>query len=186
MIPEKITAGDTLKFTESPTDYSPDDGWSFKYVLVKSDAQIVIDATDNGDGSFLINEPAADTASWVAGDYDWESYATKGVDRYRVNRGFITITPDIAAGANSSGIDVRTEAKKIVDAIEAYWVDRASKNQLDLISYSIRDRSSSNDPQAIRDLYDDMKRVLKSEQDEARISQGRGSKRNKIRVRFTG
>ena len=72
-IPTLFTAGDTLKFTKELADYLPADGWTLTYSLVKSSAQIQFSASDNGDGTHLVNVATTTTDDWTAGDYRWQA-----------------------------------------------------------------------------------------------------------------
>jgi len=129
--PEKLVAGDTLKFTKTVSSYSVDDGWALSYSLVSADNDYQFTATDNGDGQFLVTVAATVTTNYVAGSYKWQSYVTKAAERYSAASGTIEI---VANFAEATAQDARAHCKKVIDAIEATIEGKASKDQQ---SYSI-------------------------------------------------
>lgn len=135
-----ITAGDTLSFTESWTDYLPADGWIVRYVLVSATLQIQIDSSDNGDGTHLIAETAANTAAWAAGDYAWQSYAVKVAERYRLGSGQVVIEPDFAAA--TSGIDGRSDWQIILDNLLAAY-KKLTTTSATVVTVTINNRSTT-------------------------------------------
>ena len=109
MEPKFIQAGDSVSWTVSDSEYSPDDGWTFAYTLVSRDNQIVIAGADNGAGGFLISVNSAASTAWPVGDYSFFGHATKAPDRYTLRTGLITITPDMVAA--TAGLDARTQSE---------------------------------------------------------------------------
>lgn len=136
--PAKHVAGDTLKFTRYLADYLPADSWVLSYALVKDGEQIEFSATDNGDGSHLVNVAAATTAAWSTGEYRWQAVVTKSAERYTVGTGRIEIVADYAAAA--AGLDDRAHVKKVLDAIQATIEGKATVDQS---NYSISVGGSS-------------------------------------------
>lgn len=118
--PLAIQAGDTLAWLITNADYSASDGWQLHYTLINATNKIQIDGTASG-ANHAINVIAANTASYVAGDYAWQSYVTKGAERYTVATGNIKVKPNIASLTN---FDSRTHVKKTLDAIESYLENR--------------------------------------------------------------
>ena len=133
MIPKIFTAGDTLEFTEYVSDYAPEDGWALSYVLVNALNVYTVSSSDNGDSNHLVAETAANTAAWVAGEYRWQSYVTKGAERYTVARGSVTIKPNFADGA----IDARSHVEKVLSDLEALLEGKAG---VDVVDYTINGR----------------------------------------------
>lgn len=135
--PDIITAGDTATWRRFFADYLPTDGWALSYALVNSGGRILIpSASDNS--SHLVEVPAATTAAWAAGAYDWQAYVTKGAERHAVGQGRVSIRPNFAAQA--SGLDARGHARKVLDALRSTMEGKASSDQL---AMSIRGRSIS-------------------------------------------
>jgi hypothetical protein len=144
-----------------------------------SGAKIDITATDNGDGTHLVNLAPATTAAYTAGKYRWQAYVSDSDDRYLVDSGTIEIKPNFAVQTN--GYDDRGHVKTVLDAIEAVIEGRATKDQM---SYSIAGRSLSLTP--IPDLIvlrEKYKAEYANEVRAERIANGLGHI-GKILVRF--
>lgn len=115
--PRYLTAGDTWTWERSLSDYPAGDGWVLTYALVSTSALITLTASADGD-DHLIEIAATTTAGYSAGDYDWQSYVTLGTERFNVERGTVTVRPNLATA--TTGYDGRTAAAKALDAINAY------------------------------------------------------------------
>lgn len=145
-IPTLFTAGDTLKFTKELADYLPADGWTLTYSLVNSSAQIQFSASDNGDGTHLVNVATTTTDDWTAGDYRWQATVTDGSDRHTVDRGTITIRTNYSAA--TAGFDGRGTWQTILDNLESAYSTLAAG---DVTSVTV----SFGDKQVVyRDLAD--------------------------------
>ena len=131
-IPDSIIIGDTLKFTKSLGEYLPVDSWILTYALIKTGEQIEFTATDNGDGTHLVNVSAATTAAWSSGEYRYQGRVSKAGEVYTVISGRFLITADYSAA--SSGLDDREHVKKVLDALQAVIEGKA---ELDQSSYQI-------------------------------------------------
>lgn len=117
--PASLIIGDTLKFKVYVKDYLPSDSWVLSYAFVKTGAQETATGSDNGDGYHLIEVAAATTATWTAGTYNWQSYVTKGSERYQVCAGTIEFLPNFAVEAG--GYDDRSEWETIRDNLLAAY-----------------------------------------------------------------
>ncbi len=167
--PAEFNAGSTVKFTIALSDYLPADGWTLSYVLIKTTNQITWSGSNNGDGAHLINIAATLTAAYAPGIYNWQSYITKGAERYDIAAGQLEIKPNFAA--MSSGYDGRSDVKIALDAITAVLKNRASQDQQ---AYTISGRSLSRTP--LNDLISLHKRYLamyRAELDRERKKQGK-------------
>ena len=177
--PEKIIIGDTLTFTLSFPDFLPADGWALSFALVTDGNQETFSSSDNGDGTHLINVAGTVTANYTAGEYRYRVRATKGTDVHTVETGRTEIAADYAAA--DTGLDDREHVKKVLDALEATILGKASKDQA---SYSIANRSISRmSPTELiewRNTYRAEYNVM-LEADKAAKGQATG---RKIRVRF--
>lgn len=176
--PESFVLGTTLKFTKNLPNYLPDT-WTLSYALVNSSNQITFTASDNGDSTHLINVSASTTSAYTAGTYKWQSYVTDGTDTFAVESGTIEIKT--LYSAESTGFDDRDHVKKVLDALEATILGKASKDQL---FYMIAGRQISRIPPADliewRNFYKaEYNRILKEE----RIARGLQTS-SKIKVRF--
>ena len=175
--PDIFYAGDTLKFRIAEGDY-PAPTWSLEYSLVRDGEQITFSST-NDEGSHLVNVAATTTADWGVGMYNWIAQAVKGAEKYTLRRGQIDIRSDFAAAG--AGLDARTHVKKVLDALEATILGKASKDQL---SYTINSRSISRmSADEVTTWHSHYTALYRDELDAERISRGQKSK-SKIRVRF--
>lgn len=120
--PNQITAGFTIEWEESPSDYPSDTyGLSATFVLQSSAAtRETVTATANGTG-FLFSIPAATSANYTAGVYKVHIYATLGTDKYFVGVQDVKI---LANPFSASG-DTREHNQKMLDAINATLEGRA-------------------------------------------------------------
>lgn len=182
--PERLVLGDTWTWKISLPDYMPADGWTLSYALVKSDAQITITASDNGDGYHLIEVAATTTAAYGAGDYLWDARVTSGSDKHAVRRGRVIVKEDYSAAGHSGGLDDRSHIQKVINAIEDVIYGRA---QQDHLSYSVGGplgRSLSRVSHAeLLATHSKYKRMLAEEEQKEDIALGLGNK-NRIRIRF--
>lgn len=146
------TAGDTLSFQVNVTGFLSTDGWTLTYYLTPRftdpvQAQIVVVASGNADGSYQVQEAAANTANWKPGAYGWQRRVSKaGVFQTlsgSEDQGECLVRPnptDIA-----QGYDGRSHERKMLDAIEACLENRASTTQREMVAYSIGSRSMEFD-----------------------------------------
>jgi len=126
-IPNKITAGNSVSWALSLSEYPASAGWALTYILVNSTNQIKITATANGD-NHLVEIPFADSAAYQPGKYSFQARVTNGSERYQIENGTVEIVPDFAT--KESGYDNRDWLDISIDALEASIAGRASKTQL--------------------------------------------------------
>ena len=140
-IPETLRAGDTISWTESIPDYPASGGWTLAFVLQAKDQPfITITAATSGDDYAISNLPAV-TRDWIAGVYSWQAYVYKEAgavitEKYTLETGHLTILPDITQALSTD--DLRSHAKKVLDALESLLEGKATS---DAASYSIAGRS---------------------------------------------
>ena len=173
--PLEVTAGDTLNWQVSLSDYLATDAWVLSYALVNTTNKYVITASAAG-AEHLINVSATTSATYAAGEYQWQAYVTKGALRNTVGDGTIKILPNLAGVAG--GFDTRSHVKKTLDAIES-WLE--NKNPA-VSEYEIAGRRMRYIPIAdLLKLRDKYKNELRTE--EAAKSSGLKGK-NRLQVRF--
>jgi hypothetical protein len=176
--PIRVTAGDTVSWEKSLSDYPANSGWVLTYTLINATTKISITATASG-AAHLVNVAAATTAAWAAGAYRWASYATKGAERYTVQTGDITIAPNWAAASTA---DTRSSAKKALEAVNLALESYGAKAYLQ--SYDIAGRkqqfASPGDFLAFRSKL--MAEVAR-EDNATRLAAGLAPK-NQLSVRF--
>lgn len=177
--PRSAQAGDTLAWVASVPDY-PAPTWSLTYTIINASAKITVTTTPSGT-DHAANVPAATTAAWTPGGYDWIATASNGTERHTVSRGSITITPDLAA--QTSGYDARSAARRALDDLRAAlaaWI--ASKGHIQSFSVDGVETTfaSAADLQSRIAL---LEREVARENAAANIAAGLGSGR-RVMVRF--
>lgn len=173
--PQEVTAGDTLTWQVSLSDYLANDSWVLNYALVNTTNKYTITASASG-AEHLINVSATTSATYAAGEYQWQAYVTKAAQRITVGMGTIKILPNLAGSAG--GFDTRSHVKKTLDAIEN-WLE--NKNPA-VSEYEIAGRRMRYIPIAeLLKLRSQYKNELRAE--EAAKSSGLKG-RNRLQVRF--
>lgn len=175
-------AGDTLDFEVEVPDYPSTDGWTLKYYLnarftTPTQAQIVITATANDDGTYQVQASPTDTADWKPGAYGWARRAEKvGAAQTLASsweQGEFEVRQNPATA--TQGYDSRSHARKMLEAIEATLQGKASDDQK---AYTIGSRSvdkfTPKELEAWRDYY---RREVAAENAEAGLDSGRGARR---------
>jgi len=176
--PTTVVAGDTVKYQLSLADYPAGDGWTMTTEIVGSSADLgTFTAVASGD-DYLTTIAATTTAGWAAGDYSYQIIVTLSSERFTVERGTVTVKPDLAT---ASTLDGRTHAKTVLDAIEALLEGKATKDQA---SYSIAGRSLARytfeELLVLRSKY---QAEVQAETNADRIAKGLGTSA-KIHTRF--
>lgn len=135
--PSSFRAGDLLAWTKSLADYPANDGWALSYTLINASSKITINASASG-ADFSVSVPAATTAPYTPGIYQWMGRVSKALEILTVAVGTIEILPNLATATT---FDFRSHARTMLDAIEAAFEGKASSTQL---SYSINGRTVEN------------------------------------------
>lgn len=181
MLPTTIYAGDSLDFDTVVAGYSAADGWALTFRLVpqaQGGSPVSISTLANGE-AHNANVSASTTASWGAGAYTWLAYVTKAGERFTVANGRLEIAANPATAA--AGLDTRTHARKVLEAIDALIEGRATVDQEEI---SIAGRSLKRIPVPdlikLRQTY---VAEVRREDDAARIAAGMGTSR-RVYVRF--
>lgn len=184
-IPSRIIAGDTLTFTTASADYPASAGWTLTHALTprtSTNDQLTFDAIADGD-DYASTVAAATTAQWAADDYTWAAYVTKLTQRFTIARGTTTVIGDPAQA--EPGYDPRSNASKIVDAIDAMLAGRATQDQLEYeisVGGSMR-RLRSMTPAELNVRRDYYAKIVQLEEAQERATSGLPDKRRTY-VRF--
>ena len=117
---------------------------------------------------------AQDTATWTAGVYRWQAWATYAGDIKRV---IASSTVDLADGLGVG--DVRTSARKMVEMIEAMMAGNASQG---VRSYKINNRELER--YSVAELLSLLSYWKSRQTTEDRLSRGRSSLGPRIAIRF--
>lgn len=121
--PTEIIAGDSYSYTVTPSDYPATDGWTLKVTIVNASYRLQVSATTNADGvSYDVGLKSTDTDDLLtAGVYAFVEAVQKGtgptLERHTVYSGTIKVV--LNATATTIATDLRSTARKMLDAIEA-------------------------------------------------------------------
>ena len=140
--PDELVIGDRWVWRRDDlvSDY-PLDEYALEYRFTEDSTgntnAFTIAATE-AESTYLVEIASAVTASLTAGDYQWAAFIIRSSDNQRVviDQGRTEILPNL----QNTTADLRSHAKKVLDAIEAVLENRASQDQM---SYSIAGRSLS-------------------------------------------
>jgi len=141
--------------------------------------KFTLTATEAND-TYYIEAASSSTTGYAVGDYIWEAYITKASDsnRVMVDSGRTTITQNLA----DTNADLRSHAKKVLDALEAVIENRSTMDQSSMsIAGRSLSRMSIDELMTFRDRY---KAEYLKEIKLARIRNGQGTG-NTPKVRFT-
>lgn len=146
--PNELVVGDRWVWQRPDlvSDYAiADFALSYTFTDDAGAATFAISATE-ADNNYFIEVASSTTASLTAGEYQWKAFVKRSSDneRFTVDEG----RTKILANTELAASDVRSHAKKVLDAIEAIIENRASQDQM---SYSIAGRSLSR--MTIQDLH---------------------------------
>lgn len=148
-IPEKISAGDSIAWKKSLSNFAADDGWQLTYALTTTDNQITFNASADG-ADHLVELDNTDTADWQPGTYMFQAIAVKGTETQTIDRGMVEILPDLMAATSGSALP---HCFVMRDALRATSEGKATVDQLSL---SINNRSiSSYSPSEVREWLKD-------------------------------
>lgn len=173
--PTKIRAGDSVKWIKSLTDY-PASTWTLTYSLVNSEQSITITTVADVDDHSVVVLPAV-TALYMSGRYTYIGRVTDGVDSYTVSEGFVYIESDLSSGIT----DLKTQNEKVLDALDALLINKASKDQ-QMMSIEGRQLQRYSFPDLIA-AQKHYKQLVAQERRAANFSKS-GTNTNLIRARF--
>ncbi len=179
--PASVRAGDTVTWLKSLADYPATDGWTLYYRLINATAKIDVTSTASG-ADHLVSVAPTVSKDWTAGDYTLLSWVSDGTDRVSFDPSRITVLPNLAA-VSAAGYDTRSQAKKMLEAIDAALLSLSSGERLAVIEAELsgrRLRYSFDGLMKLRNLY--AAQVLAEETAE-RSALGLGG-RNKLNVRL--
>ena len=140
--PDTLVVGDRWVWRRDDlvSDY-PLDEYALEYRFTEDSTgntnAFTIAATE-AESTYFVEIASAVTASLTAGDYQWAAFIIRSSDNQRVviDQGRTERLPNL----QNTTADLRSHAKKVLDAIEAVLENRASQDQM---SYSIAGRSLS-------------------------------------------
>lgn len=171
-VPASLVAGDTWEWTKDLPDY-PRTTWTATFYFENKDKTFSVTGTGSTSvHSFSI--PAATTAGYPAGRYLYRLRVNDGTTYKAIEQGWVEVGVDPAAAGTR---DIRSDARKMLDALNATLIGKASNDQL---SMSIQGRSLSRmSPAELMDWRDRVRSEVRAEEQAASAGLGRN-----IRVRF--
>lgn len=143
-MPSTLIAGDTWSWRVPALADYPAASWTLSYAFAGPDAPNVSTGwtiAAESAGTWLVTVPAATTAPYDAGRYQWVMYVTNGTERHQVASGWVTFGANVAQLTG----DQRTHAQKMLELCEAALEGRILTQEE---SYAIGARSMSKTPLA--------------------------------------
>lgn len=179
--PTEFFPGDTLawKRQDLSDDYPASNGWSLIYYFRGPEGKFDITASADGD-NFSVSVLPATTTTYKSGDYIWSAKVALGSNVYSIDAGACTVKVDLAT--KGAGYDPRSHVKKVLDALEAALVKKASKDQLetDIDGVSIKRMA----PEELRAWRKEYRAEYQKELNIEKKNNGKKSG-NRILVRFS-
>jgi len=177
--PETLAAGDTWSWTREFSEY-PAPTWTLAYYFRNATQKFAIAGGEivASGNQFVVTKAAADTASLVAGRYSWQALVSNGALRHKAAEGVLIVEPNYATDVV---LDTRSQARKLLDAIDATLNGRATVDQK---SMSVAGRTIERMTAA--ELWQLRQRVamdVKREEDAALLADG-GPDRRRVGIRF--
>lgn len=121
--PTTLRAGDTWKWTQSLSDY-PASAWTLKYRFKSPAGGFEIIASASGT-DHAVTVAATTSAGYKAGTYTWAAWVEGGTsEKYTVGTGTCEVLPDLRSTAATALQDVRSHARKMLDAVQAWLESR--------------------------------------------------------------
>lgn len=133
-----FTAGDTFDQSDSISGFPSTSGWTLYHRLSPTAAAgtgILLTSTGQADGSHRTYVAPGTTAAWATGGYSYSRYISNGTNRSTLGTGVLTVLADPATA--TSGVDNRSHARKVLDALNATIEGRATH---DMAQYMIQGR----------------------------------------------
>ncbi len=174
--PTSVNAGDTVKWLKTLADYPAADGWVLTYTFINAAGKFSLAASASGD-DYLVTAGAATTATWPAGTYDWRAQVSLAGEIYTVGSGRLVVQPSFGAAT----LDGRSQARRMLDAIEATLEGRASSA---VAEYQIAGRQLKHIPIPDLLVLRDRLRADVAREDEAAALAAGMAPRGRIQVRF--
>lgn len=137
-IPATLTAGDTWQWTKYVTDYSAADGWTLTYALRGASVVNVTATTDVDGAGFAVTVAATDTASVVAGVYQYLARVTLAGVVHTVDSGSVVILPNVATATAGT---LQSHGEKMIALLKSEIQARIDGTGTGHTGYTIDGRS---------------------------------------------
>jgi hypothetical protein len=129
--PTTITQGERIEWTKDFCDY-PASLYSLEYRFRGTGPGFNVAATAAGD-AFVAEVTTANSAACSLGRYDWQAWLTETADstnKFVVASGRVKVLRGFTSAATGN-IDLRSDAKIALDAVNATLLNAASSDQLE-------------------------------------------------------
>lgn len=120
-IPSSISAGTTVKYTRTVSDYPANQGWTLAVVLAGVNWITATVAASGAD--FAVSILSTDTAKLAPGVYQWTERVTKAGESYDVGSGSVNVTMNLFTAAAG---DAQSANEKLLVVVEAAIQKRAT------------------------------------------------------------
>ena len=133
---KSFVIGEVVEWQLCFTDYKASEGWNMLYIFKGKEKGFDVKGQENGDCfKFKISINPKDNLKPSC--YWWQLTVSKGDNGYLLDEGEIEVKPNFALLDNYDG---RSHVEKVLDALEACLLGKASRDQM---GYSISGRSLS-------------------------------------------
>lgn len=157
--PSKLTQGDTYTNTYILPEYLPSDGWSLK-AHIQGATVLTLTSTVLND-EYVITLNNTNSQSLNAGAYQIVWYVEKSGERKTLSKQSLTIEPDFL---NDTTDNFLTFNQKMVNALEALLLRRATNFQLDMLESTIDTKIwKKMSPIELQDLLDKYRHKVQQE-----------------------
>jgi len=113
--PYELTAGCSLHWEVSFTEYLPTDGWTLCYLIRVSNDRIIKLNSTSADDKYTFTLAADALAGIEPSVVRWQCQAIKGDEKYLVASGKVRLHPDLS----DPNVDPRSYPEKMLEAINA-------------------------------------------------------------------
>lgn len=136
-----FTSGESIKFEKSFALY-PATEWTLVYHVRGKGKGFDLTATANG-LNFVVEISAEVSDKSSAGQYFYQGFVSKGSEKILVDSGSVNILPNLSQIQTDAEYDGRSDAEKVLAAIDAVLANRATTDQQ---SYVIGNRQLTRIP----------------------------------------
>lgn len=174
-IPAELIAGDTWRWTRSLGDYPATTWTATVYFENKDETFNAVGSASGSDFSFSI--AAATSAGYKPGRYQWRLRVTDGSVTLTIESGWLNV---LANPASTGKRDVRSWARRTLEAVEATLERKATADQL---SMEIDGRHISRIPLAeLKKFREELRSEIRDEDQASKSGRGRNVNARLIRV----
>lgn len=128
-MPDKLSAGLTLKVLRSYNDYHADAGWVVTFYFAGPTASFSEICTASGQ-DHLLTIAAADSANLAVDTYRWQAIAALAGENVLMEQGQLQVTPNFAA-IGTAASDQRSANQIMLEALQGAFAKTATAGMLE-------------------------------------------------------